>query len=226
MNRYEDEYLDEIPEENPHLGSNIKVLREEARLKEIDLANALGVSVEDIKNVEKGNLKLSTDQVEKLLPLLRIGLYDIMTRDILSERNEADKKMRRGKERSNYNWYYGNKNVVLINIIYIILIPAVYLLLAFPLRPLISGITFYIGEFCFVSKEVPFLQAYVVVSFISGILIFIKILQRINYQFRLWHLLWFTALISICIIIGVIGTIPYYIYVVVRLIILRGKNHL
>lgn len=226
MNRYEEEYLEDIPEVNPYLGSNIKVLREEARLKEQDLAEALSVSVEEIKSFEKGTKVPTKDQVLKILPLLRIGHYDIMTRNILEERNNALKAMRNSKERNNYNWYFGDRSVVILNILYLILIPLVFLILAFPLRSFVSFINFYIGEYAIISKETPILQAYTVVSFISGVLIVINFLKSINYVFRLWHIIWLSLLLTICVFIGLIGTIPYYIYIVVRLIVLRGRNHL
>lgn len=226
MNRYEDEYLDEIPLDNPFLGSNIKVLRIEARLKEIDLAKALNVTVEDVKSWEKGLTVPSTDQVIKMLPLLRIGHYDIMTRNIQEERDNADKALRKSKDRKNYNWYYGDKNSVLLDILYLVLVPALFLLFLFPLRSLAKFLIINIGEFVLVGPNAPIIQAYVIVAFISGVLMAISILKRVRYQFQVWHLFWLAPAFAVVTLIGVIGTIPYYIYIIIRLIVLRGRNHL
>ena len=226
MNRYEEEYLENIPENNPFLGSNIRVLRIEARLKEKDLADSLNVTVDVIKSWEKGLTVPSTEQLLKMLPLLRIGHYDIMTRNIQEERDNAEKAIRKSKDRNNYNWYYGDRSVVALNIIYLILIPLLFILLAYPLSFFTNFIYISFGDIVLIGPDTPLLRAYAVVAFTSGVLIVVKFLKRIRYHFQIWHLFWIAPLLAVVMIIGIIGTVPYYIYIIVRLIVLRGRNHL
>lgn len=225
MNRYEEELYEDIPEVNPYISTNIKQLRLEARLKEKDLALAIGVEEETIKDWEKGKSIPSRIEIEKMLPHLRIGLYDIMTRDILTERNNAEKKMLKSKDRSNYNWYYGDRKKVLLDIIYLIAFPSLFLLCAFPLQGLMSTIYMFTDIYTLLGDVSPYLVAYVITSLISGILISIKLVIYYRFQFQWWHIFWISLLFIIVEIIGIIGTIPYYIYILIRLIVLKGRNH-
>ena len=67
MNRYYDEEEYNIPGSNPCLYSNIKVLREEARLTIEDLAEKMEVSSEVIKLWESNKAVPSYYEIEKLL---------------------------------------------------------------------------------------------------------------------------------------------------------------
>ena len=225
MNRYEEDLYEDIPEVNPHLSTNIKQLRIEARLKEKDLAEKIGVEEQTIKDWEKGKIIPTTQEIEKMLPILRISLYDIMSRDILSERNNAEKKMLKSKDRSNYNWYYGDRRKVLLDIIYLITFPILFLVFAFPLKEIIKPIYIYTDIYTLLGDTSSFIMAYVITSLLSGILISIKLVSYYRIQFQWWHIFWISLLFIVVEIIGIIGTVPYYIYILIRLIILKGRNH-
>lgn len=100
MNRYkyEEDFSEEvIPKENLHLGSNIKQLRIEKRLSIVDIANKVEVEEEVVKKWESGEQIPTEEQVKKLLPILKISYYDIMTRDIVAERNATTIQMKKVK---------------------------------------------------------------------------------------------------------------------------------
>ena len=87
--------------------TNIRVLREEARLSQEEFAEQLNVDVQTVKLWEKGKIDPSDDEITKMCPILRIHKEDFLERDILAERTNANSKMKRGQHRSNYDWYYG-----------------------------------------------------------------------------------------------------------------------
>ena len=89
--------------------TNIRVLREEARLSQEEFAEQLNVDVQTVKLWEKGKIDPSDDEITKMCPILRIHKEDFLERDILAERTNANSKMKRGQHRSNYDWYYGNR---------------------------------------------------------------------------------------------------------------------
>ena len=105
--------------------TNIRVLREEARLSQEEFAEQLNVDVQTVKLWEKGKIDPSDDEITKMCPILRIHKEDFLERDILAERTNANSKMKRGQNRSNYDWYYGNRLNMAFYVSYLILIPII-----------------------------------------------------------------------------------------------------
>ena len=105
--------------------TNIRVLREEARLSQEEFAEQLNVDVQTVKLWEKGKIDPSDDEITKMCPILRIHKEDFLERDILAERTNANSKMKRGQHRSNYDWYYGNRLNMAFYVSYLILIPII-----------------------------------------------------------------------------------------------------
>lgn len=105
--------------------TNIRVLREEARLSQEEFAEQLNVDVQTVKLWEKGKIDPSDDEITKMCPILRIHKEDFLERDILAERTNANNKMKRGQHRSNYDWYYGNRLNMAFYVSYLILIPII-----------------------------------------------------------------------------------------------------
>lgn len=223
MNRYDDEELI-APEQNPAIGTNIKQLRIEKNLSISELSELTGVSEEDILNFEKGTSIPSKNQIESLIGILRISYYDMMTRDILSERNEITLKMKKSKDRSSYNWFYGSKKKIILNILYLIGVPLLFLIASVFLKNVQNFINESFETEVFTDTR-RYILAYLCCSIVSGVLITIELAIRFNYQFQVWHIMWITTLCWIVVIIGAIGTIPYYIYIIVELITKKGKNH-
>ncbi len=224
MNRYEDEEELEIPSENPHLSTNIRQLRTERRLSIEEFSDQLNVDVETVKAWEKGTLVPTPAQINSMLPILKIGLYDMMTRDILGERNQTTIQMKKSKDRGNYDWFYGSRKKVIISLVYIII------------TPLIFFVAFLLNKDAGIFNEetlevepvlwVRILCSYRPCAIISGIIIAINFFMRIHYRFQIWHIFLIEFLFIAIIIVGLIGAIPYYIYTIVMLIMKRGKNHL
>lgn len=226
MNRY-DEIVDDslVPSANPHLGSNIHILREEGRMSINELAEKVEMEPNYLREIEKGKIVPKTNEIKKLLPYLRISYYDIMTRDIYEERKDADKKLRGSSERRNYNWYYGSKKVVVLSLVYLISVPCLYLFGLFVLYPLVKYI--YIDTIIYkqLGDNFRYIFAYFPCAIISGIIIVIKFLITHNYHFSWWHIFILSLAITITEALGIILTIPYYIYTIVSLIIKKGRNH-
>ena len=225
MNRYYDEEEYNIPGSNPCLYSNIKVLREEARLTIEDLAEKMEVSSEVIKLWESNKAVPSYYEIEKLCKYLRISQYDIMTRDILDERNKADKKLRSSSERKNYDWYYGSKKIVTLNLVYLIGMPLLYIFFVFFWHLVPIDLSLFVSIISIFGNAFNYIIAYVGCALISGWIIAITFMIKIRYRFKFWHLLFISFYVTVVELVGLIGTIPYYIYTLIKLITLKGRNH-
>lgn len=77
-----------------NINTNIKVLREEARLSVEEFAEEMNVSKETVVNWEKGKQDPTNEQIEQMCPILRIHLEDFLERDIQQERNDAGRRMK------------------------------------------------------------------------------------------------------------------------------------
>lgn len=77
-----------------NINTNIKVLREEARLSIEEFAEKMNVSKETVVNWEKGKQDPTNEQIEQMCPILRIHLEDFLERDIQQERNDAGRRMK------------------------------------------------------------------------------------------------------------------------------------
>ena len=84
-----------------NINTNIKVLREEARLSIEEFAEKMNVSKETVVNWEKGKQDPTNEQIEQMCPILRIHLEDFLERDIQQERNDAGRRMKKSNTRVN-----------------------------------------------------------------------------------------------------------------------------
>lgn len=73
-----------------NINTNIKVLREEARLSVEEFAEKMNVSKETVVNWEKGKQDPTNEQIEQMCPILRIHLEDFLERDIQQETMRED----------------------------------------------------------------------------------------------------------------------------------------
>lgn len=225
--RYEDE-LDEsqIPSVNPKLFSNIKQLRLEKRLTTKELASLIHVDEALVISWEKNQAIPSPKQIKEMITYLKISYADMMTRDILAERLEAERRIKHSKERANYDWYYGSRTRIILYLVYLTCVPSIFLLAALGFGNLINNIFKYSTLYSIFNDATKYLVSYGICSIISGVIITIRFFTRINYRFQLWHIFWISTLFWLVLVIGVLATIPYYIYIIVILIVKRGRNHL
>ena len=202
--------------------TNIRVLREEARLSQEEFADQLNVDVQTVKLWEKGKINPSDEQITKMCPILRIHKEDFLERDILAERTNANNKMKRGKHRSNYDWYYGNRLNMAFYVSYLIIIP------------IIMSITFiFVGNIFDLSLEQEMIErissckiiyqiVYMFLSggFISSIYVLIYIFKKGILRFQWWFIFWISFAVSILTIICGILLLAFY-----KGVIKKGKNH-
>ena len=207
--------------------TNIRVLREEARLSQEEFADQLNVDVQTVKLWEKGKINPSDEQITKMCPILRIHKEDFLERDILAERTNANNKMKRGKHRSNYDWYYGNRLNMAFYVSYLIIIP------------IIMSITFiFVGNIYDLSLEQEMIErissykiiyqiVYMFLSggFISSIYVLIYIFKKGILRFQWWFIFWISFAVSILTIICGILLLALYGYAFYKGVIKKGKNH-
>ena len=207
--------------------TNIRVLREEARLSQEEFADQLNVDVQTVKLWEKGKINPSDEQITKMCPILRIHKEDFLERDILAERTNANNKMKRGKHRSNYDWYYGNRLNMAFYVSYLIIIP------------IIMSITFiFVGNIFDLSLEQEMIErissykiiyqiVYMFLSggFISSIYVLIYIFKKGILRFQWWFIFWILFAVSILTIICGILLLALYGYAFYKGVIKKGKNH-
>lgn len=190
-----------------YISTNIKVLRQEARLSYEELSEITGISVENLKLFEKGKLVPNEFEIRALCSPLRIHYEDIIERDILSERNDAGKRMKRSSERNNYNWYLGNKKVFGLYLGYFLGI--IVLLVVVTLLSKVTNLTILPlfdenGNWLCATFFTSFLTGYVITSYVSGICFVIWLLIKHNYKFKMWHLFLFSIIGSVVSILGIV----------------------
>lgn len=209
----------------PYFSTNIRVLREEARLSKEEFAEKMDVSVETVNLWEKGKLEPTDKEIKKMCPILRIHVDDFLERDILSERNDAGKRMKKGSSRSDYNWYFGSKSQMAYYISYLVLVPVIFISVFLLSKNALTEIQQQYPEFITTSiKFQATLYASYVVGFISAIYIFVYLFRNRIIIFRWWYIFWVSAIITIATIIGMITTPVIYVFAIYKGIIRKGKN--
>lgn len=206
-----------------NIHTNIKVLREEARLTQQEFAEKINVSEETVVLWEKGKLDPTSEQIRKMCPILRIHEEDFLERDILAERTDAGNRMKKGKDRSSYNWYLGNRLSMAFYISYLIIIPIVGLLVGFMVKAILEEV---IKEMSF-PVNISFyaiLYAIIAMGFVSAIYIYIFLFRRGILHFRWWYIFWISLISMISIFIGSIATPFLYGYAFYKGVIRKGKN--
>lgn len=226
MNRYE-EFLEDldIPNESIYLGSNINILRKEQRISIDDFAGIVNIDKNIIKQIEQGKVIPSFDEVETISKALRISHRDIMVRNIKEERSIADKSMRNSKDRKNYDWYYGSTKRVVLDLIYLICVPILFILGLFVFYPLSKNAFTDSTLYNLIGENIKYVIAYIICSIITGVIFTINVLRKYNYHFVWWHIFCFSTVSVLVEAVGVLITVPYYIYKLVNLIIKKGRNH-
>ncbi len=222
---------DNINNENEFLGSNIRLLREEARLTIEEFAEKAGVSVEVVKMWENGTLKPYTKELMVICPILRIHEEDILERNLVEERQSAYKKMKQGPNRKNFDWYYGSRSKFIFYLLAVILIPLV---------GLITGLLLYNNAAIEEAKEIwneasngepnylleyaHIIYAYVMAAICGGVFMIIDVVKRFRQYIRVWYIILAISFSSIIFTAIMLVLIPYYGYCLYQVCIKRGKN--
>ena len=209
-----------------YISSNIKVLRQEARLSFEDLSLITSIEVEKLKMFEKGKIIPTLEEVRLLCKPLRISFDDIIERDILQERNDAGKRMRKSADRNNYNWYLGNRKVFALYLIYFILVILGLAILSIASK--VTNIDFFLIKENNIILPTTWIEAvlssYIVMSYPVGVCFLVWLLIKIRYRFVWWHIFWLSFVISLIPVAGVIVMLPSIGYSFYKSIIKRGKN--
>ena len=216
--------------EQNYLPSNIKVLREEARLSVEQFAEKAGVSVQTVLNWENGSQKVYTKDLLVICPILRISEEDILERNIKAEREDAYLRMKKGSTRKDFNWYYGNKNKVVFYLIPLILIPVAALLTWF----IVSNLSVFAESIEVLESnniEVPiilryyyFFYPYITATLVGSVFIIIEVIKRYRRYFRWWYIVMAISFSTILFCLLAVTLLPYYIYCIYQVFILKGKN--
>lgn len=216
--------------EQNYLPSNIKVLREEARLSVEQFAEKAGVSVQTVLNWENGSQKVYTKDLLVICPILRISEEDILERNIKAEREDAYLRMKKGSTRKDFNWYYGNKNKVVFYLIPLILIPVAALLTWF----IVSNLSVFAESIEVLESnniEVPiilryyyFFYPYIAATLVGSVFIIIEVIKRYRRYFRWWYIVMAISFSTILFCLLAVMLLPYYIYCIYQVFILKGKN--
>lgn len=208
-----------------NIHTNIKVLREEARLSKEEFAEKMGVSVETVVLWEKGKLDPTDGEIRTMCPLLRIHVEDFLERDILAERTDAGNRMKKGKTRSDYNWYLGSKTLMSFYISYLILIPVCFTVTFFVSKHTLESLQqTYPEEIEQSITGLSVLYAFIVIGFISGIYIFVYLFKNRIMNFQWWYIFWVSTIIIVGIVIGALASPVLYCYAFYKGIIRKGRN--
>lgn len=221
-----------MDQENYYLPSNIKILREEARLSVEDLARLANVSVETVIGWEKGTVKVYTKDLLVICPILRISEEDIRKRDIKKEREEAYERMKHGNSRKNFDWYYGSRSKLIFYILPLILIPLVSFL-----GYLVSlSMTDYYQELKdlwiqagnsapnYLFEYYYLIYPIVAATLCSLVFIVILIIKRYRQYLKWWYLMIAISFSSVLMVVAAVCVIPFYIYCIYQVFVLKGKN--
>ncbi len=215
-----------------YLPSNIKVLREEARLSVEEFAKKANVSVNTVIGWEKGTIKIYTRDLIVICPILKISEEDIRTRNIKQERLDAYSRMKHGNSRKNFDWYYGNSKKVVFYILPLILMP-----LAALIGYLISltQVEYYqaLNDLWIQSgnSSINILYEYykiiypvIAFCFVGIVFVIIELIIRFRQYFKIWYI--FIAVSFSSVILPILGilSIPYFVYCIYQVFVLKGKN--
>ena len=208
-----------------NINTNIKVLREEARLSQAEFAERIGETVETVVSWEKGKSTPSESQIKVMCPILRIHYEDFMERDIMAERRDAGRRMKKGNTRSDYNWYLGDKRVMLLYGTYLILIPLLIAISYLASKMMYSAFEdYYVTTSIITQERIWLMFSLISTGIVSGIYLLIYIIKYRIVQFQLYYIFWLSTLFVVFAIASIISVPVLYGYSFYKVIIKKGKN--
>lgn len=218
--------------DNKTLGTNIKTLRMERRLSIEEFSEQTNISTDRIKAFEDGSERPLFKELLVMCPILRISDQDILERDILAERKDAEKRMKGKESRTNFNWYYGDKKHKIFLICWIVSVIIFYTINFLIIKQVIANSL--TEENNITQEEYDALVAgfkalqifgpLVVAGIINTIFMVIEIFKFRAFRFSFWFI-YILFLIGLPIVIGIasILTLPSIIYAFYQLIAKKGK---
>ncbi|MBR2891911.1 MAG: hypothetical protein IKC22_06030 [Bacilli bacterium] len=214
-----------------NISINLKLLRNEAGLSFEELSEKTGINVILLEAFETEKCAPNEYQLEVLCKVLKIPSDEIGERNLVLERKQATNMMKSRENRNNYNWYFGNKKKFIFYLSYIIYFVLAVSLLSLYYIHKFEGVTLellrqeWITTSAFPFPVYVFLFYYTHMSFgISlfglgvGVFMVIDYFTKHTFYFRWWYIFWISFFITCLEIIGILGSIPYLIYVIIKII--------
>lgn len=206
------------------LGANIKLLREEARLTKEELAGKVNISVEELTNIEKGKIIPDNRLLKQMCVYLRISVEDILERDIVEERNDAGRRMKKSSTRKDYNWYLGDKKKFAMYLSYLIVIPVTFILAYLLISPVKEILVTELEMSPSQANLNIFMWSYLVTCVPTFVYVLLFVVKRFNVTFRWWYLLILQFILGIGILLAAIAVVPGIVYSLYQVFIKKGKN--
>ena len=217
------------------ISRNLVLLRKEAGLSITELSNKTGIKEEILIGFEEERLIPNEYQLEVLALALHFPYEDLTVRDISLEREKATKEMKSKSYRENYNWYFGNRRtfgLLLGYVIYFLVGVLIISLLVININKRYSLDMLYqywLSQSSFSSYIVFIIYFYLsylrlaLAIFGAGVVVFFALdyFSKHTFYFRWWYILWLGLFLSLLYLVGIIGSLVYFVYVLTRLI--RGK---
>ncbi len=212
------------------LSDNIKLLREEAYLSKEDIAYDMHIDKELVDSWENGTIVPDEDELSELCKLIHIHPEDILSRNLVEERGNADKAMRKNS-RKDFNWYYGSRSTWTTFIVMAIVVPVVFLLVYFIGKPILTPYVLYqlqeqTASFLMrlLKTNYILIYSYAICSFICGVFMLVLYFKSHTFRFQWWYIFFIEFIIAIFVIGSLVLFIPCYIYILYQAIWKRGKN--
>lgn len=206
------------------LGANIKLLREEARLTKEELAEKVNISVEELTNIEKGKIIPDNKLLKQMCVYLRISVEDILERDIVAERNDAERRMKSSSVRKDYNWYLGDRKKLAMYISYLIVIPVTFILALLLFSQTKEILVNELEMPVFQANIRIFMWSYLITCLPTFVYVLLFIIKKYSVTFRWWYLLILQFIFTIGMLLAAIALVPGIFYSMYQIFIKKGKN--
>ena len=216
------------------LSQNLSILRKEANFSTQELSERTGINEQLIIAFEKDTITPNDEQLMVLCRTLKMPYEDIAIRDLAEERKNATKGMKQSQNRSNYNWYFGNRKWLFFYLGYIayFVIGVTILVLFYTNYFVQNEITVgAIKEYYYLEyPPYPYFIFFIIIMWNitrfgliafgvgSSIFMLIDYFAGKRIGFRWWYLFFISIIITVLTILGVVGSIPYLVYVIYKLI--------
>lgn len=217
------------------LSSNLKLLREEARLSIEELSDRTKINSDILARFEDGTLIPNEYQLEVLCIELHMPYEDISVRDLAEERKVATKEMKNKDNRNNYDWYFGNKKMLILFISYFVFFLISVSLITLFSYYIITSDVFQYNISLFNTNISPvdkfrlffnliyywFWEIKIVLIIVGIIVIVFFCLYYFSYHtfvFRYWYIFLIGIFITLIPFIGIFGLIALFIFFLIKLI--------
>lgn len=216
-----------------NISENLKLLREEADLSILELSEKTSIDERLINAFEMGQIEPNDYQLEVLCKVLKMPSDEIAYRNLKEERKNATKEMKQQTNRTNYNWYFGNKKHLIFYICYLafFVVGVTSLVLIYTAYFKNGGFTWQMLEdyyylsgythsyFLFVIEFFWANMKTGLIIFSLGVSFFILFEYFSTHRFiiRWWYIFWISLFTTFVIVLGLVGAVPYFIIVLIKI---------